>query len=108
MSNLTLNLLKVDVARLQAFHMRSLHRVTEVHSFGYATNAEVMDRTRLENMEPRIRRRRLPPFGHMARKQPDVPACDALSSALDVRCSSVRDPAESDPVGAPGSPGLSS
>ena len=50
------------------------------------------DRTRLEDIEPRIRRRRLALFGHVARIPPGVPAHDAFWSVLEVRCGSAPDP----------------
>ena len=48
--------IKVDVDRLQAFHTRSLRRIDllGIHWFDCITNVEVKDRTRLEDMEPRI------------------------------------------------------
>jgi hypothetical protein len=73
------------ISRLQAFHMRSLRRILGIRWFDHITNAEVKGRTRLEDIEPRIRRRRLPLFGHVARMQPGVPAHDALWIALEVR-----------------------
>ena len=45
-------LLKANVDRLQAFHMRSLRRILGIRWFDYVTNAEVKDRTRLEDMDP--------------------------------------------------------
>ena len=84
-------LLKADVDRLQAFHMRSLRRILGIRWFDYVTNGEVKDRTRLEDMEPGIRRRRLALFGHVARMQPGVPAHDALQTALRIRCVSIPD-----------------
>ena len=98
-------LLKADVNRLPAFHMRSLRRTLGIRWFDYVTNAEVKDRTRLDDMEPRIRRRRLALFGHVARMQPGVPAHDALWTVLVVRCDSVPD--TSDPAGGLRPPGLS-
>jgi hypothetical protein len=94
-------LLKADLARLQAFHMRSLRRIIGVRFFDYVTNAEVKDRTRLEDMEPRMRRRRLAPFGHVALVQPEVSAHDALWPALGVRCGSAPDPCWKRPRGRP-------
>ena len=49
----TWTLLKTDVDLLQAFHICSLRRI---RWFDYTTKAEVKDRTRLKDMEPRIRR----------------------------------------------------
>ena len=84
----TWTLLKADIDRLQAFHMRGLRRILGVRWFDHVTNAEVKDRTRLEDIELRIRRRRFALFGHVARMPPGVPAHDALWSALGVRCGS--------------------
>ena len=46
-------LLKADVDRLQAFHMRSLRRILGIHWFltRYVTSAEVKYCTRLEDVE---------------------------------------------------------
>ena len=43
----TWTLLKADVGRLQAFHMRSLRRILGIRWFDHITNAEVKDHTRL-------------------------------------------------------------
>ena len=80
-------LLKADVNRLQVFHTRS-KRILETRWFDHVTNVEVKDRTRLEDIESRIRRRRLALFGHVARMPPGVPAHNALWTALGVRCGS--------------------
>ena len=53
---------------------------------------EVKDRTRLEDIEPRISQRRLVLFGHLARMLYGVPGHDALWTALGVRCGSAPDP----------------
>ena len=73
-----MDLFKTDVNRLQAFHMRSLRRIIGIRWFDHVTNLEVKDRTRLEDIEPRVRRRRLGLFGHVASMQPGIPAHDAL------------------------------
>ena len=52
----------------------------------------VKDRTRLEDIEPRVRRRRLALFGHVARMKPGVPAHDALWTAIGARCGSAPGP----------------
>ena len=54
--------------------------------FDHVTNFEVKDRTRLEDIESRVRRRRLALFGHVARMQPGIPAHDALWTAIGARC----------------------
>ena len=50
-----MDLLKADVNRLQAFHMRSLRRILGIRWFDHVTNLKVKDRTRLEDIESRIR-----------------------------------------------------
>ena len=50
------------------------------------------NRTRLEDIEPRIRRRRLALFEYIARLLLGVPAHDALWTVLGVRCGSAPDP----------------
>ena len=49
--------MKADVNRLQVFHMRTLQRILGICWLDHVTNMEVKheDRTRLENIEPRIR-----------------------------------------------------
>ena len=79
---------KTDVNRLQAFHMRSLRRTLVIRWFDHVTNLEVKDRTRLEDIESRVRWRRLALFGHVARMQPGIPAHDALWTAIGARCGS--------------------
>ena len=82
----TWTLLKAVVNRLQAFHMRSLRHILGIRWFDHVTNVEVKDRKRLEDIKPRIRRRRLALFGHVACLLVLFPARDALWSALEVRC----------------------
>ena len=52
-------------------------------------------------MEPRIRRRRLALFGHVARMQPGVPAHDALRTAQGVRFGSISEASWNRPRGRP-------
>ena len=73
-------------------HMRSLRRILGIRWFDHVTNLEVKDRTRLEDIEPRVRRRRLALFGHVARMQPGIPAHDALWTAIGARCVSAPGP----------------
>ena len=101
----TWTLLKTDVNRLQAFHMRSLRRILGIRWFDHVPNLEVKDRTRLEDIESRVRRRRLALFGHVARMQPGIPAHDALWTAIGAaRLGRVGNA----PVIGPGLPGPSS
>ena len=74
--------------RLQAFDMRSLRRILGIRWFDHVTNLEVKDRTRLEDIELRVRRRRLALFEHVARVQPGILAHDALWTAIGARCGS--------------------
>ena len=97
----TWTLLKADVNRLQAVHMRSLRRILGIHWFDHVTNVEVKDRTRLEDIEPRIKLRRLALFGHVARMQPGVPAHDALWITLGVCCGDAPGPGWKRPCGRP-------
>ena len=97
----TWTLFKLDVDRLQAFYMRNLRRILGVHWFDHVTNVTVKQRTRLEDIEPRIRRRRLALFGHVVRMNPGVPAHDALRVALDSRYGRPLDPAWRRPRGRP-------
>ena len=62
---------------------------------------EVKDRTRLEDIESRVRRRRLALFGHVARMQPGIPAHDALWTAVGARCGSAPGPGWKRPRGRP-------
>ena len=97
----TRTLLKTDVNRLQAFHMRSLRRILGIRWFDHVSNLEVKDRTRLEDIEPRVRRRRLALFGHVARMQPGIPAYDALWTAIEARCGCAPEPGWKRPRGRP-------
>jgi hypothetical protein len=97
----TWTLLKTDVNRLQAFHMRSLRRILGIRWFDHVTNLEVKDRTRLEDIESRVRRRRFAFFGHVARMQPGIPAHDALWTAIGARCGSAPGPGWKRPRGRP-------
>ena len=62
---------------------------------------EVKDRTRLEDIESRVRRRRLSLFGHVARMQPGIPAHDALWTAIGARRGSAPGPGWKRPLGRP-------
>ena len=97
----TWTLLKADVNRLQAFHMRSLRRLLGIRWFDHTTNLEVKDRTSLEDIEPIVRPRRFALFGDVARMQPGVPAHDALWSAIGARCGSAPGPGWKRPRGRP-------
>ena len=78
--------------------MRSLRRILGIRWFDHITNLEVKERTRLDNIEPRVRRRRLATFGHVARMQP---AHDVLWTAIGARCGSTPGPGWKRPRGRP-------
>ena len=87
----------MSVNCLQAFP--SLRRILGIRWFDHVTNLEVKDRTRLEDIESRVRRRRLAIFGHVARMQPGIPAHDALWTAIGARCGSAPGPGWKRPRG---------
>lgn len=57
--------------------------------YDHITDVVVKVRSRLDDVELRIRQRRLALFGHVARMSPSVLAHDALQSALGARCGSI-------------------
>ena len=65
-------------------YMHGLRRLLRVRWFDHKPNVQVKDRTRLKDIEPRIRCRRLAFFGHVALMQPGIPTHDALWTALEV------------------------
>jgi hypothetical protein len=81
----TWTLLKTDAVRLQAFHMRCVRRIMGIWWYQHVTNDIVRERSQLEDIEPRIRRRRLSLFGHVARMKNGVPARDALETQINIR-----------------------
>ena len=81
--------------------MRSVPRILGVGWYDHITNVEVRACSHLDDIDLRIRRRRITLFGHVARMPPGVPAHDALRSAVDVRCGGVPDPTWRRPRGQP-------
>ena len=81
----TWTLLKSDIDRLQAFHMRCLRQIIGVKWYDHVTNDAVRATTCAEDIGDRIKRRRLALFGHTVRLGPGVPAHDALRVSVDVR-----------------------
>jgi len=53
--------------------------------YDFITNAEVVDRTRQENLATQIHRRRPAVFGHVRRLSDTVPAHTALRLSIDAR-----------------------
>ena len=70
----TWTLLKIDADRLKAFYMRCLCQIVGVKWYDHVTNDAVRATTGAEDIETRIRRRRLALFGHVVRVEPGVPA----------------------------------
>ena len=54
--------------RLQAFHMRCLRQIVGGKWYDHVTNNAVRATTGVEDIESRIRRRRLALFGHVVRQ----------------------------------------
>ena len=81
--------------------MRNLRRILGIRWFDHVTNLEVKDRTLLEDIESRVRRRRLALFGHVARMQLGIPAHDALWTTIGARCGSAPGPGWKRPRGRP-------
>jgi hypothetical protein len=80
----TWTLRKADSDRLQAFHMRCQRQIVGVAWYDHVTNIAVKEMTGLEDIDTRIKRRRMALFGHVSRMQPGVPARDALLIAMDI------------------------
>lgn len=66
--------------------MRSLCRIFGVRWRDHVAIVDVRARTRVDDVELRIRRRQMALFEHVARMTPGVPAHDTLQSAM---CGSV-------------------
>lgn len=88
----TWTLLTADIDCLQAFHIPSLRRILEVRWFDRITNVEAKARSRLDDIELRIRQQRLALFEPVA-LMPPGPAYDGLQSALGVYWGNIPDPA---------------
>ena len=74
----TLTLLLCDEKTLEAFHLKYLCQILNIHWSQHVTNAEVSARTGLPPVMDFIRRRRLSVFGHIARLTQGTPAHNAL------------------------------
>ena len=73
-------LLKHDLNRLEAFHMRSQRRILNIKWSDFVKNTAVMSKTRLDSIATIITRRLSALFGHVARLGHSVPANRALDS----------------------------
>lgn len=97
----TWTLRKIDADRLQAFHMRCLRQIVGVKWYDHVTNDAVRATTGVEDIESRIRRRRLALFGHVVRLEPGVPAHDALRVSLNIQNGMSPNPSWKRPRGRP-------
>ena len=75
---------KLDLARLQAFHMRSQRYILGVRWQDHVSNAEIYARTRLSHIGSTIQARRHSLFGHVVRLPPTVPSNAILRLCRDV------------------------
>ena len=72
----TWTLLAADIGTLEAFHMKCLRQMLNIHWWDHITN-EVLQKTGLSTISEILRNRRLSLFGHVARLDPSVPANNA-------------------------------
>ena len=94
-------LLKPDLCRLEAFHMRNQRRILSIKWSDFVRNAAVTSMTGLESITTIITRRRTALFGHVARLDNNVPANRALDLAINVRNGHPPDPSRMRPRGRP-------
>lgn len=81
----TWTILKADLDRLQAFHMRAQRRILGVRWQDMIKNVIISEKTGLPPISVPINKRRLALFGHVARLTEDVPANRALWTAVQLR-----------------------
>ena len=80
----TWTLTKSELSRLQAFHMRNQRLIMNIKWYDRVRNVEIAGRTGLPHIGTTIQRQRHALFGHVARLNPDAPACQALALLRDV------------------------
>ena len=85
LSRIIRDLLKRDIARLEAFHMRCQRRLLNIRWYDFIRNAKVSTTTGLEYIADTVARRRSALFGHIARMDSTVPASRPMSIGVDVR-----------------------
>ena len=78
---------KVDLDRLQAFHMRCQRRILNVRWFDKIKNVIISSRTGLPPIGDMIQNRRHSLFGHVVRMDPMSPANQALMLCRDISMS---------------------
>ena len=74
MDSETWTILKADLDRLEAFHMRAQRRILGVRWQDMIKNVIISEKTGLPPISVPINKRRLALFGHVARLAEDVPA----------------------------------
>ena len=75
---------KVDLNRLQAFHMRCQRRILGVRWFHKIKNVDITRRTVLLHIGDLTQKRRLARFGHVARMDPQASDHVALKLCKDI------------------------
>ena len=75
---------KVDLDRLQAFHMRCQRRILGVRWFDKIKNVTISSRTGLPPIGDMLHDRRHSLFGHVVRMDPLSPANQALMLCRDI------------------------
>ena len=78
----TWTILKADLDRLQAFHMRAQRQLLGVRWQDMIKNVIISEKTGLPLISVAINKRRLALFGHVARLTDDMPANRALWTAV--------------------------
>ena len=97
----TWTILKADLDRLQAFHMRAQRRILGVRWQDMIKNVIISEKTGLPPISVPINKRRLALFGHVARLAEDVPANRALWTAVQLCTSPYPSPSWRRPRGRP-------
>lgn len=74
---------KLDLAHLQAFHMRCQRQILNIHWFDKVRNTEISRRTNLPHIGDLLQKRRHSLFGHIVRMHPSTPGHRALALCRD-------------------------
>ena len=74
----TWTLLVADMNTLEVFHMTCQRQILDICRWVHVSNVEVLQRSGLSTIGDILGHRRLSLFGHVARRDPGVPAHNAL------------------------------
>jgi Reverse transcriptase (RNA-dependent DNA polymerase) len=97
----TWTLRKMDMDKLQSFHMMSQRRILGIRWFDHVTNISIQEVTGLTNLPLIIADRRHALFGHVCRLPPEAPAHRALQLCINVLGGDRPTPEWSRPRGRP-------